>query len=114
MGGMQMQRRNIWREIAALYAIDLLVSVALGCVLYALGATPFLLGILFALCVVLLPLIGTFARKRYPLFFLTCGIALAAMVPALLLHALILFVVIYMGLLLLSLLTALTVGINRV
>lgn len=113
-GGMQMQRRKVWREIAALYALDLLVTTVLGCILYAVGASPFWLGMLLALCMVLLPLIGAFARKRYPLFFLTCGIALAGIVPALLLHDVVLFIVVYIILLLLSLLTALTVGINGV
>jgi hypothetical protein len=62
--------------------------------------------------VVLLPLEGALIWKNNPLFFLTFSLFVAASLVALLFHALILFIVVYIGLLVLSLLTAFAVSIN--
>jgi hypothetical protein len=103
------QQRKTWKEIAAFSASDLLVSTALACVLAGLNVTPFLLELLMALCLVLLPLAGALIRRNNALFFLICSIAVTAALAALLFHELVLFVVVSIGLLLLSLLTALAV-----
>jgi serine/threonine protein kinase len=108
------QQRKNWQVIVAFYAINLLIGAALGCILYILGVAPPLLEPLLALCMVSFPLGGAFAKKNSPLFFLTWSIAVAATMAALFSHTFVLFIVVYAGLLLLSLLTAFAVSINDI
>lgn len=112
--GTKSKTQKTWKETAALYAIDLLTGAALGGVLAGLGVAPFLLELLVALCLVLLPLGGAFIRGDTPLFFLTLSITVAAAMAALLSHNLVIFDVTYTGLLLLSLLTAFAVSVNDI
>ena len=112
--GAKSKTQNAWKETAALYAIDLLTGAALGGVLARLGVAPFLLELLLALCLVLLPIGGAFIRGDTPLFFLTLSITVAAAVAALLSHNLVIFDVTYTGLLLLSLLTSFAVSVNDI
>src|SRR6266704_6336783 len=46
------KRRNIWKEISFLFAIDLLVGAAVWIVLYLLGVAPQSLWFLFSLSVI--------------------------------------------------------------
>ncbi len=60
-------------DMQAFFDIDLLTVAALGGVLAGLGVAPFLLELLVALCLVLLPLGGALIRGDTPLFFLTAS-----------------------------------------
>jgi serine/threonine protein kinase len=108
------EKRIIRKEIAACFAIELFVGVALGCVLYGLGVTSLLLKLLLALCMALLPLACALIRKNRPLFLLSWSIVVAPAAPVLLLHSFILFVAAYIGSLLLGLLTACAIIVNDV
>ncbi|HLI08513.1 MAG TPA: serine/threonine-protein kinase [Ktedonobacteraceae bacterium] len=108
-----MQRRKIWREITACYAIDLLVVVILSSVLSASNVQPLLVKVLLALCIVLLPLVGAFVRRNKWLAVLTLTIALAAAALAFCFHALIVFIAVSLALLLLSMWVAFAVSVRR-
>lgn len=109
-----MRRREVWHEIATCYLIDLLVGAVLGGVLTALGVAALPAQLLLASCLLLLPCGYAYIKGNSLLFILTCTIALFAAIPALLAHELVLFVIAYIGLLLLALPTAFAVSINDV
>ena len=108
----EIRSKNIWREICLLFAFDLLVGMALCVILYIVGVQPQSIWFLFTLCIILIPLGSAFIRKSYPTFFLTITIVIVAALPAVIFHSLILFVSVYLFLLAVSLLLALTVRIQ--
>lgn len=104
--------KSTWNEIALFYAVDLLAAAALERTLAALGTVPFLLVLFLALLLTLFPLVGALVRKNTTLFFLTLSITIVSTMAALLFSSFVTFDVTYIGLLLLSLLTAFAVIIH--
>lgn len=105
-------KRNIWQEITTCFTIDLLAGAALGCGLYVLHMVPPQLELLVALYMVLFPLGYALLKDNRQLCMLTCGIAVAAAVIALLFQAVSMFLIAIIVFLLLSLLTTFTVSVN--
>jgi len=110
--GQKNQPRDMWKEISALFALDLSAGFVLGMVSYALGLAPQLLWLLLPLCLVLISLGGALVRRNFPIFWLTCGIVMIAALPAIMFHSLALFALLYMLLLLLSLPAAFATSIH--
>jgi len=110
--GRRNYERSIWKEIAVCFTIDLLVGIALLCMLALLNVSPLPLELLVSLSMVLLPFTRAFLNKCRPLFFLTCSLTIVAVVTATISHALILFLVTYTLLLLLSMLTTFAVSLQ--
>jgi serine/threonine protein kinase len=106
-------RRLIWKEIAGIFFLDLLVGAALWCIFALLAASPLFIEAVLALCMVLLPVAGSLMRKNTPLLLLTCSLAVVAALAALAAHNLVFFNVIYTALLILSLLIAFAVSVSE-
>lgn len=106
------EAQNTWRDICILFSSSLLIGTALGVVLYVLGIPLQLMWFVFVLCIVLVPLAGALFERSYPTFFLTASMVILAAIPAVAAHSLVPFVSIYLVLLLVSLLLALTARLH--
>jgi len=106
------KRRNIWKEISSLFAIDLLVGAAVWIVLYLLGVAPQSLWFLFSLSVISLPLVWTLIARNLRVFMLTSGMLVSAALLGIVFHSLALFLVLWLGLLVLIMLAAFTTSIH--
>ena len=104
---------HLWKEIATFFSIALLVGIILACILPVLGVIPLLTELFVPLCMQLLLHVCAFVTKNVRLAILSWIFAGVSMVPALLVHALVLFDVSYSSLLLLSLLIAFSVSIKK-
>lgn len=104
--------KSIWKEIALFYTVDLLAAAALGITMAVLGVAPFLLALLMALWLVLFPMVRSLIVENTTLFFLSISITIVAAMTALLASSFVAFDVTYIGLLMLSLLTAFAVSIH--
>lgn len=107
------KRRDIWKEISSLFAINLLAGAVVWIVLYLLGVAPQSLWFLFTLSVISLPLAWTLVARNLRVFMLTSGMLVSAALPGIIFHSLALFLVLWLGLLVLVMLVAFTTSIHR-
>lgn len=98
------KRRNIWREIATIFAVDIAVGFVADIVLLILGLNIQTIWFLISLCLVSTPLLAAYATKNRPVFIITTSILAVASVLGIGFHSLVLFATVYGSLIFFSLL----------
>ncbi len=98
------KRRNIWQEIATIFAVDIVVGFVVGIVLLMLGLNIQTIWFLISLSLVSTPLLAAYATKNRPVFVISTTILAVASVLGVGFHSPVLFATAYGSLVLLSLL----------
>ena len=107
------RRRNIWKDIATLFAADMLIGSVVFAVLYLLGTPVQTLEFFVLLCLTALPLIGVWFMKSKAILYYTVSIFLLSATFGIGFHSPTLFIVLYISLLLLSSLLALSLLLRQ-
>ena len=107
------RRRNIWKDIATLFAADMLIGSVVFAVLYLLGTPVQTLEFFVLLCLTALPLLGAWYMKSKAILCYTVIIFLLSATFGIGFHSPTLFIVLYIGLLLLSSLLALSLLVRQ-
>jgi serine/threonine protein kinase len=98
------KRRNLWQEMATIFAMDMVIGFVVGIILLMLGLNIQTIWFLISLSLVSTPLLAAYAKKNRPVFVISTSILVVASILGIIFHSPVLFVTVYGSLVLLSLL----------